>query len=46
MRIASQDSNAYLVEHGDVYIVNGESGMLETREIYFVILLTLKFEVQ
>ncbi len=46
MSIASQGSNAHLVKHGDVHIVNGESGMLETREIYFMILFKLKFDVQ
>jgi hypothetical protein len=35
MRIASQGSNAHLVKHGDVHIVNGESGMLETQRDLF-----------
>jgi hypothetical protein len=46
MCIASQGSNAHLVEHGDVHIVNGESGMLETERFIIMILFKLKFDVQ
>jgi hypothetical protein len=46
MSIASQGSNAHLVEHGDVHIVNGESGMLETERFIIMILFKLKFDVQ